>query len=54
MADELPDSFVHALHTAAREAKKDAVVIGEVWEDGSNKIAYGVRRKHILGGTATD
>ena len=27
-----------------------AVVIGEVWEDGSTKIAYGVRRKHILGG----
>ncbi len=50
VADELPDSFVHALHTAAREAKKEAVVIGEVWEDGSNKIAYGVRRKHILGG----
>ena len=26
------------------------MVIGEVWEDGSNKIAYGVRRRHILGG----
>ncbi|MBU5436067.1 glycoside hydrolase family 13 protein [Pseudoflavonifractor sp. MSJ-37] len=50
VADELPDSFVHALHTAARSAKADAVVIGEVWEDGSNKIAYGVRRKHLLGG----
>ena len=35
---------------AAREEKPDAVVIGEVWEDGSTKIAYGVRRKHILGG----
>ena len=21
-----------------------------MWEDGSNKIAYGVRRRHILGG----
>ena len=50
VADELPDSFVHALHTAVREEKPQAVVIGEVWEDGSNKIAYGVRRKHILGG----
>ncbi|MCI9656365.1 MAG: DUF3459 domain-containing protein, partial [Lawsonibacter sp.] len=28
----------------------EAVVIGEVWEDGSTKVAYGVRRKHILGG----
>ena len=50
VADELPDAFVHALHQAVRETKPDGVVIGEVWEDGSNKIAYGVRRKHILGG----
>ena len=50
VADELPDDFVHGIHEAARAAKPDAVVIGEVWEDGSNKIAYGVRRKHILGG----
>ena len=50
VADELPDTFVHALHEAVRETKPDGVVIGEVWEDGSNKIAYGVRRKHILGG----
>ncbi len=27
----------------------EALVIGEVWEDGTNKVAYGVRRKHILG-----
>ncbi|MBM6938816.1 glycoside hydrolase family 13 protein [Pseudoflavonifractor phocaeensis] len=50
VADELPDAFVHALHQAVRETKPDAMVIGEVWEDGSSKIAYGVRRKHILGG----
>ena len=50
VADELPDSFVHAIHQAARAEKPDAVVVGEVWEDGSTKIAYGKRRKHILGG----
>ncbi|NBI10828.1 DUF3459 domain-containing protein [Colidextribacter sp. OB.20] len=50
VADELPDSFVHGIHEAARAEKPDAVVIGEVWEDGSTKVAYGVRRKHILGG----
>ena len=49
VADELPDDFVHGIHQAARQAKPDAVVIGEVWEDGSTKVAYGVRRKHILG-----
>ena len=50
VADELPDDFVHGVHEAARAEKPDAVVIGEVWEDGSTKVAYGVRRKHILGG----
>ena len=50
VADELPDDFVHGIHQAARAEKPDAVVVGEVWEDGSTKIAYGVRRKHILGG----
>ena len=50
VADELPDSFVHGIHAAARAEKPDAMIIGEVWEDGSTKIAYGVRRKHILGG----
>jgi cyclomaltodextrinase len=50
VADELPDRVVAAIHDAARAEKPDAVIIGEVWEDGSNKIAYSVRRKHILGG----
>ena len=50
VADELPDDFVHGIHAAARAEKPDAVVIGEVWEDGTTKIAYGVRRRHLLGG----
>jgi len=50
VADELPDDFVHGIHTAARTEKPDAVVIGEVWEDGTTKIAYDVRRRHLLGG----
>ncbi|MBQ9973396.1 MAG: DUF3459 domain-containing protein [Oscillospiraceae bacterium] len=50
VADELPDDFVHGIHTAARAEKPDAVVIGEVWEDGTTKIAYDVRRRHLLGG----
>ena len=50
VADELPDDFVHGMHQAIRAEKPDAVIIGEVWEDGSNKVAYNVRRKHILGG----
>ena len=50
VVDELPDDFVGGLRSAVREEKPDATVLGEVWEDGSNKIAYGVRRRHIWGG----
>ena len=49
VADELPDDFVRGIHEAARAEKPDAVIIGEVWEDGSTKVAYGVRRRHIMG-----
>lgn len=49
VADELPDSFILELQQAAREEKPDAVVIGEVWEDASNKISYDCRRKYLLG-----
>jgi hypothetical protein len=28
---------------------RDGVVLGEVWEDGSNKISYSSRRKYLLG-----
>lgn len=50
MADELPDVFIDALTKAAKEEKPDAVVLGEVWEDASNKCAYGQQRRYLLGG----
>ena len=50
VADELPDVFIDALTRAAKEEKPDAVVLGEVWEDASNKCAYGQRRRYLLGG----
>ena len=49
VADELPDSFLAELHKTAKEEKPDCLVLGEVWEDASNKISYGVRRKYFLG-----
>lgn len=49
VADELPDGFLEALREAVKEIKPDGAVIGEVWEDASNKIAYGLRRKYFLG-----
>ena len=47
VADELPDEFIKRLHTVVHEEKADALVIGEVWEDASNKIAYGKRRRYF-------
>ncbi len=49
VADELPDDFVAGIHRAVRETNPNAIVIGEVWEDGTTKISYQVRRRHLLG-----
>lgn len=49
VADELPDEFLDALRTGVKEINPDGAVIGEVWEDASNKMAYGYRRKYFLG-----
>lgn len=48
VADELPDCFLDAVR---RQLKKHGarLLIGEVWEDASNKIAYGQRRRYLLG-----
>lgn len=48
VADELPDEFVMRLKRRIRQVKPDALLIGEVWEDASNKIAYDVRRRYFV------
>lgn len=47
--DELPDFFVDNIRKAAKEENSEAILIGEVWEDASNKEAYGKRRRYLLG-----
>lgn len=49
VVDELPGDFLKKLVKAVKTERKDAVVLGEVWEDASNKIAYGVRREYFQG-----
>ena len=49
VADELPDWFLEKIRAAMEETAPDSVLIGEVWEDGSNKIAYSQRRRYLLG-----
>ena len=50
VVDELPDSFVLRLKNRIRQIKPDALLIGEVWEDASNKIAYDIRRRYFVDG----
>lgn len=49
VVDELPDFFVKELRRAVKEENPDAVIIGEVWENASNKTAYGERREYFYG-----
>ena len=49
VADELSDDFIARIRRVMAEEKKDSFLLGEVWEDGSNKIAYSQRRKYLLG-----
>ena len=50
VVDELPDGFLDPLCAAMRRENPEALIIGEVWEDASNKIAYDVRRRYFQGG----
>lgn len=49
VADELPEEFIRLLRQKLRSMDEEAVLLGEVWEDASNKIAYGKRREYLLG-----
>lgn len=49
VADELPDEFIKQFKKEMKTNKRDSILIGEVWEDASNKESYGVRREYFLG-----
>ena len=51
VADELPNEFLALIKKRIRQIKPDALLIGEVWEDASNKSAYGVRKRYFVDGT---
>ncbi|WP_037581262.1 glycoside hydrolase family 13 protein [Sporolactobacillus terrae] len=53
VADELSDGFIAGIRNALQRHEKKGehkVLIGEVWEDATNKIAYGKRRHYLEGG----
>lgn len=47
VVDEIPDEFVLALKREMKKTKPESFLIGEVWEDASNKISYGIRRRYF-------
>ena len=49
VADELPSDFIKMIREEMKSTKPESVLIGEVWEDASNKISYGERREYFLG-----
>ncbi len=50
VADELSDTFLDKLRKTAKNASNgEAVIIGEVWENAAEKIAYGKRRRYLRG-----
>ncbi|WMJ84687.1 glycoside hydrolase family 13 protein [Oscillospiraceae bacterium LTW-04] len=49
VADELPEGFLDRIRAAVKAADPDAFILGEVWEDASNKISQGHRRHYLLG-----
>ena len=50
VADELPDEFILRLKKRIRGINSEAFLLGEVWEDASNKRAYGVSRRYFVDG----
>lgn len=48
VADELPDDFIKGIRANLADFP-DRILLGEVWEDASNKISYQKRRNYILG-----
>lgn len=49
VADELSDTFLDELRRAAKSEDDTSLILGEVWEDASNKVAYDKRRRYFTG-----
>jgi len=47
--DELPDEFIELIRKRIQEINKDTVLLGDIWDDASNKVSYSKRRKYLQG-----
>lgn len=52
VSDELPDSFLREMRSCVKRASQsEGIVLGEVWEEATNKISYGNYRDFAFGRT---
>ncbi len=51
VADELPVSLLQGMRAAVKRQDAEGTLLGEVWEDASNKVTYGQPRSYCLGDT---
>lgn len=51
VSDELPDEFLRDLYAMVKREDPEALILGEVWEDATNKHSYGSYRDFALGAT---
>lgn len=49
VADEIPDEALEQVRACVKAADAQALIIGEVWEDATNKESYGSKRTYALG-----
>lgn len=49
VADELPNSTLMKINDASKRNRDNIVIIGEVWDDASNKVNYDHRMNYFLG-----
>ncbi|WP_459479556.1 glycoside hydrolase family 13 protein [Clostridium saccharoperbutylacetonicum] len=47
--DELSDKFIEFIRNEMDEFGKDTVLIGDIWEDASNKVSYSKKRSYLNG-----
>ncbi len=50
VADEISGEFLDDLRVAVKSRNPDGVIIGEVWEDATDKVSYSQRREYLQGG----
>lgn len=51
VADELPDEFITEVRKSMDKVNKDNILIGEVWEDATNKVSYDKNRQYFINGS---